>query len=271
MRGLRIGVICALSWVCQAPAQAAWLQSKGASLIISSLSSYRADKRFDAVGLRTDAGDYRKQELSIYGVYGVSDGLTLGAQPAFFRLSNKTGPGATKTHMKGLSFVELFARAGLFKGDYWILSTQALVKIPGSGAFDREPVRESASRDLEGRLLFGRSGRLPPQLLNLEYFSSFEVGYRLRDRNAADQWRTDATFGVDASRNYQILLQSFNSISQDRRAGESSSDYDIYKAQISIVRKLPWRTAVQFGGLIELSGRNTNAGQALSMALWSRF
>jgi hypothetical protein len=270
-RGLRIWLICALSCVCQAPAQAAWLQSKGTSLIISSLSSYHADKRFGADGLRTDASGYRKQELSIYGVYGASNGLTLGAQPSFFRLGNKTRPGATKTHMKGLSYVELFARAGLFKGDYWILSTQALVKIPGSGAFDRDPVRKSTSRDLEGRLLFGRSGRLPPQLLNLKYFTSFEAGYRLRDRDTADQWRADATFGANTSRNYQILFQSFNTISVDRRAGELSSAYDIYKAQVSVVRELPWGMAIQFGGLSEISGRNTGAGHALFTALWSRF
>lgn len=271
MRRLLIGLVGALFLAGQAPAQAAWLQSKGASLIISSLNSYRVNERFDAAGLRTDAGDYRKQELSIYGVYGASNRLTFGAQPGLIRLSNKTGPGAEKTHMKGLSYVELFARAGLFNGDYWILSTQALIKIPGSGAFDRDLARESSSRDLEGRLLFGRSGRLPLQLLNLKYFTSFEAGYRLCDGNTADQWRADATFGVNASSKYQVLFQSFNIISVDRRAGELSSAYDIYKAQVSAVRELPLGMAIQVGGLTEFSGRNTGAGNALFMALWSRF
>lgn len=271
MRRWWVWLICALSWVCQEPAQAAWLQSKGSSLIISSLNNYHSNKRFGADGLRADVGGYQKQELSIYGAYGISNGLTLGAQPSFFRLSNTPRSGATKAHMKGLSYVELFARAGLFMGDYWILSTQALVKIPGSGAFDRDPVRASASRDLEGRLLFGRSGRLPSQLLNLKYFTSYEAGYRMRNRNAADQWRADATFGAHLTGNYEILFQSFNTISVDRRAGELSSAYDIFKLQVSVVRELPRGVAIQFGGLSEISGRNTSAGHALVMAIWSHF
>lgn len=260
-----------LVWIYSAQAQAAWLQSKGDALIISSLSDYRSDARFDELGRRAPDSAYRKQELSVYGVYGLTDAITLGAQPSFFRLRARSAAGAGRESMHGLAYMEMFARARILAGDYWILSAQALVKLPGAMAVDREPLLENASRDAEGRLLFGRSGHLSRQLLNLEYFSSIEAGYRVRDRRAADQWRGDATFGFRPSQHYQIIMQSFNTISLQSPDGSDATAYDLYKAQISLVRNLPHGMAVQAGGFTEYAGRNTGAGNALFIAIWTRF
>ncbi len=260
-----------LVWVCSAQAQAAWLQSKGETLFISTLSNYSSDARFDALGHRAQDNAYRKQELSLYGVYGLMDGVTLGAQPVFFRLRARPGDGAARESVRGLSSMEMFARIRILVGDYWILSSQALVKLPGARAVDREPLLENASRDIEGRVLFGRSGRLARQFLNLEYFSSFEAGYRARDRHAADQWRGDATFGFRPAQDYQIIFQSFNTISVQNPDGSDPTAYDLYKAQISLVRDLPHGLAVQAGGFTEYAGRNTGAGNALFVSVWTRF
>ncbi len=260
-----------LAWVCSAHAQAAWLQPKGKMLIISSLSDYRSVARFDALGFRGAERAYRKQELSLYGVYGLMDGLTLGVQPSFYRLHVRSAATSARQSMNGLSYIELFARTRILAGDFWILSAQTLVKLPGPRAVDGEPLLENASRDVEARLLFGHSGRFARQLLNLEYFSSIEAGYRARDRQAADQWRADATFGFRPSQKYQIILQGFNTISLKSPDGSDPTAYDLYKAQISVVRDLPHGMALQAGGFTEYAGRNTGAGNALFMAVWSRF
>lgn len=173
--------------------------------------------------------------------------------------------------MLGLSHIELFARTRLLAGDFWIVSAQALVKLPGARAVDREPLLESASRDVEARLLFGRSGRFAKKLLNVEYFSSVEAGYRARDRQAADQWRADATFGFRPFQKYQIFLQGFNTISASGADDSDSTAYDLYKAQISLVRDLPHNMGLQAGWFTEYAGRNTGAGNAFFMAVWSRF
>jgi len=258
-------------WINSAPAWAAWLQTKGEGLIISSLSSYHSNARFDRLGLRSPGRDYRKQELFLYGEYGLADRLTLGAKPVFFRLRTDNLNRAGQQGMKGLSQVELFARTRIFVGDFWIVSAQALVKIPGANSFDREPFIEAPSRDLEGRILFGRSGRLARQSLNLEYFSSIEAGYRVRDRNAAGQWRADATFGVRPVQKYQIIVQSFNILSSRGPDDSDPTAYDLFKAQISAVRDLPHGMALQAGVSSEFSGRNIGAGNALFLAVWSRF
>lgn len=256
---------------CGAQAQAAWLQSKGDTLIISSLSNYSADARFDTLGRRAPDAAYRKQELSFYGVYGLMDRLTIGAQPSFYRVHARSVSGANRQSMYGLSNVEIFARGSILKGDYWILSGQVLGKIPGARGADREPLLENASRDLEARLLFGQSGRFVKQLLNLEYFSSIEAGYRARDRQNADQLRAEATFGVRPLRKYQIIFQSFNVLSLQSPDGLDPTAYDLYKAQLSVVRELPNNLSVQVGGFSEYAGHNTSAGNALFIAIWSRF
>lgn len=254
-----------------AQAQAAWLQSKGETLIISSLSDYKADIRFDSLGRRAPDSAYRKQELSVYGVYGLMDRLTLGAQPSFYRVRARSAVSAGRQSMYGLSNVEIFARSRILAGDYWIISAQALVKLPGARAVDREPLLENASRDIEARLLFGRSGRFPKKLFNLEYFSSFEAGYRARDRHAEDQWRADAAFGFRPWRHYQIILQGFNTLSLKSPDGFDPTSYDLYKAQISVVRDMPHGMSIQAGGFTEYAGRNISAGNAFFMAIWSRF
>lgn len=260
-----------LAWIYSAQAQAAWLQTRGDGLLISTLSDYRSDARFDDFGVKAPDRAYRKQELSLYGVYGLTDGLTLGAQPGFYHLKVQPGAIAGRQSMLGLSHIELFARTRLLAGDFWIVSAQALVKLPGARPVDREPLLESASRDVEARLLFGRSGRFVKKFLNLEYFSSVETGYRARDRRAADQWRADATFGFRPFQKYQIILQGFNTISLQSPDGSDSTAYDLHKAQISAVRDLPHGMALQAGWFTEYAGRNTGAGNALFMAVWSRF
>ena len=173
--------------------------------------------------------------------------------------------------MFGLLYIELFARTRILVGDFWIVSAQVLVKLPGARPVDREPLLESASRDMETRLLFGRSGRFAKKLLNVEYFSSIEAGYRARDRRAADQWRADATFGFRPFQKYQIILQSFNTVSVRGTDDSDPTVYDLYKAQISLVRDLPHNMGLQAGWFTEYAGRNTGAGNALFMAVWSRF
>ncbi len=260
-----------LAWVCTTQAQAAWLQNRGEALIISTLSDYRSDARFDDFGVKAPDRAYRKQELSLYGVYGLTDSLTLGAQPGLYRLDVPSAATAGRQKMYGLSYIEMFARARILVGDFWILSAQTLVKMPGARSVDREPLLESESRDMEARLLFGRSGQLVKNFLNVKYFSSVEAGYRVRDKKTADQLRADATFGIRALQKYQIIIQSFNIVSIQRAGDSDPTAYDLSKAQISIVRDLPHGMALQAGGFSEYAGRNTGAGNALFMAVWKRF
>lgn len=248
-------------------ATAAWTQKKGEWLIISTLSNYRASARFDAFGLRAQSGAYSRQELSVYGVYGVTDALTLGAQPAFTRLRAQDGAGAGREISSGLSQIEMLARQKLADGENWVLSAQALVKLPGTDAAGREPLIKESSRDFEARLLYGRSG----YLFDRAYFSETEAGFRARTNGAAGQLRADVTFGIRPWPRWQVIAQNFSTLSTSRSGGSGPENFDLYKAQASILHDLPRGFSVQFGGYSEYAGRNTGAGNALFVALWSRF
>ena len=250
---------------------AAWTQPKGEGLVIATFSTYYADARFDALGGRAEAGGYEKQELSVYGVYGLTEALTLGAQPVLTRVRARSGFGGAREAMFAVSHAEFFVRQRILSGENWVFSAQGLVKIAGSGAVDREPLLENSRRDLEGRLLYGQSGRLGKSLRDMEYFASIETGLRARSNGAASQLRGDAAFGVRLHKHYQLIGQSINSISLRATDGSDASAFDLYKAQISLLRSLPGGITVQIGASREYAGRNISSGGALFMAIWSRF
>lgn len=267
MRHCAALVICALAGLAPPRADAAWPQPRGEALIITTLSDYRADARFDAAGLRAPAAAYRKQELSIYGVYGVTQSLSLGAQPTFTRLYARPIPGATRQTTNALSHIELFARQRVWAGDDWVLSVQGLIKLPAAKAVEREPLIEASNRDTEARLLFGQSGRL----FGREHFSVAEAGWRARSNGASDQLRTGLTYGIRPWPRWQLIAQNFSTLSTRRNGNPDPFNFDLHKAQLSILRDLPRGFSVQLGGYSEYAGRNIGAGDALFVALWSRF
>lgn len=260
-----------LVWAMPLQCSAAWPQPKGDLLIISTLSDYNAKARYDALGVRAPAGEYHKQELSVYGVYGLTGGLTAGAQPVFVRVRARSSFGGKSESINSLSHIELFARQRLFTGDDWIISAQALVKLNGGHAVDREPLLDTSSRDIEARLLYGQSGQTGKYLRNMEYFSTFEAAIRRRDHDTADQLRSDAAFGIRPWPKFQIIAQSFNTIALQQGDDLDPRAFDLYKAQLSLLRDLPHGAALQIGGFTEYAGRNISAGNAFFMAIWTRF
>lgn len=253
-----------------APGQAAWPQPEGEILIISTLSDYRVHRRFDAHDQRASSASYHKQELSVYGVYGLSESVTLGAQPTFYRLRAATNLDAGSQGVNGLSSIELFVRKRIFTSRNGVLSAQVLVNQPGPDAPAREPA-DTGSREAEGRMLYGKSGQLHFYRLDMTYYSTIEAGYRMRGDHAAGQWRGDAAFGVRPWPDYQIIVQSFNTLSVKNPHNHGPGAYDLYKAQISLLRDLPHGVALQIGGFTEYAGHNTGTGKALFVAIWTRF
>lgn len=267
MRCVAAWVIGMLAMLASPHATAAWPQKKAGWLIISTLSNYQAKARFDAFGLRVESAGYSRQELSVYGVYGVTDALTLGAQPSFTRLNAQAGIYTGRETRTGLSHIEMLARHKITDGENWVLSGQGLVKLPGANAAGREPLIKESGRDFEARLLFGRSGTL----FERAYFSVAETGFRARGNGAADQLRADVTFGIRPWPRWQVIAQNFSTLSASRSVISGPGDFDLYKAQASVLRDLPRGLSVQLGGYAEYAGRNTGAGNALFVALWSRF
>lgn len=246
-------------------ASAAWTEARGHGLAISTFSFYLADRQFDLKGRGSRRPPYRQEEARLYLVYGLRDWVTLGVDTAVRRARDR----APSSEDEPINWHDgaFFARVRLRQWERSVLSVQPLVRVPGPNAVRGMLGRETDAPEAELRLLYGRSFTL----FGRDGFGVAEAAYRRRFGPATDQARFDVTLGLRPFRRFLVLAQSFNTISTGLSGEPGAPDYDIYKAQVSFVRDLTDRLAVQLGGYVEYAGRNVGAGQAGFLALWFRF
>jgi hypothetical protein len=249
----------------------AWTQEAGSGQVINSFTFYALDQQFDSNRDLEDRGRFTKLEYSPYIEYGVTDRLTLGAQPFFQALSDEDGPGERDN--AGLADVELFARQRLWKGDNAVLSVQGLVSVPGGYDPDADLPLGRDQVDVEGRVLWGAGYDVD----GIGVFYDLSAAYRKRFDDPGDEVSLDVTLGVKPWSGWQVLIQSFNTIGVDNADGTMSEvrgsdlEFDRYKLQVSVVRDITDSVALQAGAFSEFAGRNTGQGNAGFVALWFSF
>lgn len=244
---------------------AAWTEARGHGLAISTFSFYAADRQFDPKGGSSRRPPYRQEEARFYAVYGLRDWLTLGLDTAVRRARDR----APSSRDEPINWHDgaFFGRFRLHQWERSVLSIQPLVRVPGPNAVQGMLGRETDAPEAELRLLYGRSF----VLFDRDGFGVAEAAYRRRFGPAMDQARFDLTLGLRPLRRFLVLAQSFNAISTGLSGQPGAPDYDIYKVQLSAVRDLTDRLALQLGGYVEYAGRNVGAGQAGFLAVWFRF
>jgi hypothetical protein len=155
----------------------------------------------------------------------------------------------------------------------WALSGQFTVTAPLYSA-TLDPAPGNHQEDLEGRALVGRGATWGER----HWYWDAEAAYRYRTGAPADQVRGDFTAGVDVLPRC-LLLGQFFSI-KGLRNGEAlaananpnaQSDFDLYKAQGSLVLRVGRKTRVQLGWEHTLAGRNTGRGGTYVLGLWQSF
>jgi hypothetical protein len=243
----------------------AWPQEQGAGQLINSFSYYEVNvNRYDGLGKPSGRGDYRQFELSPYFEYGLTDRWTIGAQP---RVQEVTQSGLPYTGRSfGLVQFNLFARYTLYHDDYNALSVQGQFGIPGT-ATAREPALAQPNAEYEARALYGHGFVLPNGWTG---FVDSEAGYRLETNGNADQVRADVTFGVQPVPNWKFFAQSFNTFSVSG-ALPGEINYNLYRVEVSALRVLTPRTAIQFGVWDDVGGHHISLGDAGIVALWYEF
>jgi len=248
----------------------AWTQEQGRGQLITTVTAYRVTSGYDRDRKRVDQTRFEKLELQPYFEYGVTAWLTVGAAPSYQWLSSGTGDARDRN--QGLADAELFARTRLYRDEAQVVSAQGMVRVPMGYSTRDTPALGYDQVDLEARLLYGRSGRIGWG----DWFVNLEGAYRWRLDTPADEVRLDLTAGLRPWERWQLLAQSFNIIGMRNAGGgptvqPSAPDYDLFKLQLSVVYDLTPTWSVQFGGYTEYAGRNTGAGNALLVALWTRF
>jgi len=268
----RIGAIAGAAVLAGAlSAQAGpWPQREGGGLFIASAGYLQADNSLANANPALGNGTFSRLDLSLYGEYGLTDNITLGAatQVESVRLHGSI----TKGESAGLTDVDVFVRPVLWSDGESILSAQGTITIPTGYSRDHNPALGDGAVGLEPRLLFGQGitiGDWPS-------FIEVEAAYRFRLGAPADQVRLDGSLGVHVADDWMLLLQSRNTISMRNQSGLALSgslgtDYDLYTISLSVVHDLSPDWSIEFGATSEVGGRNYNTGNGVFLSVWRKF
>jgi Putative MetA-pathway of phenol degradation len=249
----------------------AWTLKEGTGQAILTTSYYVTTDRFDADRHRVSGTRFEKVTINPYLEYGLTDGITLGLSPEYEFLQDHVGAGRID-RTNGFGDVETFARGRLWHDDWSVLSVQGLVRAPTGYDDGRSPALGYGHVDLEGRVLYGLSGKLG----GTSWYTDVEAGLRKRYGPPADEARVDLAIGWRPVPDWLLLAQSFNTQGLRNASGSTAAqangpDYDSFKLQLSAVYALSERVSVQAGGWRELGGRNAGAGNGGLLALWLSF
>ncbi len=270
-----VGVVAAWAALGITAQGGAWNDPPGHGQLIMTATLFRAWDQYGSNGTRTPfgyAGRFRQIQFEDYLEIGLPKKLTLVLNLPISNLRYHDEFNLQQSG--GLGDLELGVRRRLNgTGSPWALSGQFTVTAPLYSA-TKEPAPGNHQEDVEGRLLVGRGSAWGER----RWFWDGEAAYRYRAGAPADELRGDFTAGVDVSRRF-LLMGQFFSI-KGLRNGEpvtansnpnAQSDFDLYKAQGSVVARVKGRSRFQLGWGHTLAGRNTGRGGTYVVGFWESF
>jgi hypothetical protein len=241
----------------------AWLAPEGHGQIVVTGTASSASKAFDSSGDLQSTPRYTKTELQALMEYGVTDWLTTIAMPSLQHVDIAAPIDAQRT---GLGNSEFGARARVMQDANWVLSAQGTVRVPGTGDTNNPAAVGYTGFDFDLRALYGVSFALG----GLPAFADIQLAQRFRTGGPPDEARLDLTLGVRAARQWLLLLQQFNVISEGSgRAPFTSNNY--HKLQFSVVYDVTPRWSVQGGAFTTFAGRNALQENGVLTGVWYRF
>jgi hypothetical protein len=238
--------------------------ARGTGQAITTFSAYRSSGGYDDKGNPVPGARYERLELDTYLEYGVTNAITIGAQPRYQWAWS--GAGSSRQSAHGWSDIDLFVRRRMWRVGGWVSSVQALTVLPDAYDPHTSPAPGTGRRAYEARLLAGRNlGR------NGWGYVDVEAAYRLGTSGVADQIRSDATLGVRPWANWLAIAELNSTVSTTRGDGTAGAAYDLLKLRISAVRNLNQHTAIELGYWRDLAGRRVGLGDSVFLSCWLRF
>jgi hypothetical protein len=249
----------------------AWTAKQNAFYEKLSFNYYYAHESFDSSGNRGGApnnGKFTDYDVSNYFEYGLLDNLTAINSLTYKWLYNDTDQSLSKGY--GLGDVDLGLRYKLLDSDkIGIVSTQLLVKIPGT--YDKkDPLPLGNGQvDTEIRLLYGRS--LYPWI---PAYGNVEIGYRWRADEPSDEIRYLIEFGADFTKKLYGRIKLDGTLSMDNgnhldSGGNptTTNNFDLGKLDIALGYKITPAWGVEVSYRPDIYGQNTAQGANYSVAV----
>jgi len=207
---------------------------------------------------------FERLETNTYVEFGLTEKITIGGK-ALYGTSWLTR-GATVETASGFSEGEVFGQYQAFRSHAHAGAVKLAVARPAKFLSGSRPELQSDGVDVTISTLYGRNLLIKP----VKIFTSTEIGYRKRFSDSADQIRIDATIGMEPSDKLLFLIDFFSTISLQNET-DGGADFDIVKAQPSLLWRATDRWAFQLGLTEEITGRNISRGRTFFVGLWSRF
>lgn len=266
------------------PASAAWTREQGAWFTAQSFSSYRTNRFITVDDRRIAQPTFIKREWNSYAEYGWRDDTTLGFNLFLHRLESDRGqynPILSRMEIirddnYGLADSEVFIRQKLWQGTVFghdaRLAVQPLLKLPSLYLEGGPPRSGTDTFDGELRL----QGGMTFPLLARHHFAAMDIAYRKRGGNWRDQIKADTTLGLQLSDDFMFLSQLHvtkraQGTSHAANTSDTVNDYDLWKAQLSLVYRLNATTRLQMGGFRHIHARNTGDGDGIVFSIWREF
>ncbi len=228
MGGLLLALLALMTGLGHPAHAGAWTADQGHGQVILQASASAADQEFGPSHELLTSRPFEKAEVTLVFEYGLTDWLTLIAAPQFLAVqlgdpfpSSYAGPGYT----------DLGARMRLYQGEGTVVSAQVVARLPGTGNSQSAAAVGYEDAELDLRVLFGASFTL----FGKPSFVDVAVAQRQRFGPPPDEFRLDATLGVRVVPRWQLLLQSFNVISEGAGDGPYfDTSYEYYKLQAGV-------------------------------------
>lgn len=241
----------------------AWTLPQGTGEMVASLTASTSTSAFDAAGNLVSIPRYDKDELNVLFEYGLTDRLTLIFQPGLQHIDIGAPIDASRT---GLGYTDFGGRFQLWQSQDWVLSSQAVLEIPGTTDTANSAALGYTDVEAEFRVLLGHNftlGAMPA-------FIDLEVAQRQRGDGSPNEFRADGTLGVQVAPRWMVLAQSFNVISEGAGSPIFGS-YAYYKLQLSAVYALTPAWSLQAGGFTTYAGYNSLQENGAIIGVWRRF
>lgn len=232
----------------------AWPMAKGQTQVIAKYERAEADEAFDVDSSIVPLFPRTDEQVAVWVEHGLTSRLTLQGEAAYTRGEDLF------TRYDGRGPVSLGLRYAVLRTSRSVLSVYVGGVAAGEGRNAGYAPPNQGEGDVELRALAGRSGvwRRRP------VFAEVQLA-RFERSGLPDETRLDSTLGIDVSRNWLLLLQTY--------AGQADGGGDAplwVKSEASLVRRVGnWR--VQAGWRQSTYGRNSPLEKGPVVAVWRTF
>ncbi|MGH7594205.1 MAG: hypothetical protein ACRELE_10205 [Gemmatimonadales bacterium] len=215
--------------------------------------------RFDP-GVGATANGLAKVDWGLYFIFGWKEGLSVGLGQGFAHLQDKhNGTSLTTT---GFGATGLFVLKRIAQGRLGVLSVQPRVDLPLLYNTNDRPVLGPVTGEAEIRLLYGTGYGIASRR---GWISASLGGSAWRHGN--DEFRYDATIGLDAGRGVTVMVQTFN-VAALPDSGQVGIAYSATKIGAAAVYHVSKSVGIIGGYYAGISGKNTARERTASLGVW---